>query len=420
MRTLFLLSTDNCAADTALRGVQTLRGKIQSGPELNSDPGSDPGSDPNVPMCAGVLYLCRQPGGFTREDSRPCRLSSTRPGFVATVGLRVGSAQQTVPFQGGIPLAPSGLAKRPLPDKPMEFDTGRGPAHSRRRHDEGPEVPLGPHVSARRHDARDRAHRPAANHPQRQARPAAGTRRTRRRTSPASLACPAPCTATWRSRSIRSSRKTSTSTSRTRSRSTRSAAPWASRAPSFDGKALTEVKDIFVLDAAGTTRIAFGKDGMLYVTTTGRQSEGSELPAESRLTRAARSFAFATMEASRRTTRSRERLAPSPRSIRSDTATSSDWPCIRAPVRCGSNENGPNGGDEINILKPGANYGWPLVSYGRTYPGPWQGERPGHAGFEPPIVYWMPSIAVSGMAFYTGDRFPEVEGRRLRRLAAHG
>ena len=45
--------------------------------------------------------------------------------LVATLGLTVGSAQQTVPFQGGIPVAPSGLAKRPLPDKPMEFDTAR-------------------------------------------------------------------------------------------------------------------------------------------------------------------------------------------------------------------------------------------------------------------------------------------------------
>jgi glucose/arabinose dehydrogenase len=75
------------------------------------------------------------------------------------------------------------------------------------------------------------------------------------------------------------------------------------------------------------------------------------------------------------------------------------------------NENGPNGGDEINILKPGANYGWPIVSYGRTYPGPWQsGDRATHEGFEPPVVYWMPAIAVSGMAFYTGDRFPKWKG----------
>ncbi len=74
------------------------------------------------------------------------------------------------------------------------------------------------------------------------------------------------------------------------------------------------------------------------------------------------------------------------------------------------NENGPNGGDEINILKPGRNYGWPIVSYGRTYQGPWQSAPPGHAGFEPPIVYWVPSIAVSGMAFYTGDKFPKWKG----------
>jgi glucose/arabinose dehydrogenase len=74
------------------------------------------------------------------------------------------------------------------------------------------------------------------------------------------------------------------------------------------------------------------------------------------------------------------------------------------------NENGPNGGDEINILRPGANYGWPVVSYGRQYQGPWQNEIPGHGGFEPPLVYWVPSIAVSGMTFYTGDRLPKWKG----------
>jgi glucose/arabinose dehydrogenase len=74
------------------------------------------------------------------------------------------------------------------------------------------------------------------------------------------------------------------------------------------------------------------------------------------------------------------------------------------------NENGPNGGDEINILKPGANYGWPLVSLGRTYPGPWQAKPFSREGFEDPIVYWMPAIAVSGMAFYTGDKLPNWRG----------
>ena len=69
-------------------------------------------------------------------------------------------------------------------------------------------------------------------------------------------------------------------------------------------------------------------------------------------------------------------------------------------------ENGPNGGDEINILKSGANYGWPLVSFGRQYTGPRVSERTHMDGMEGPVNIWIPSIAVSGMIFYTGDRFP--------------
>lgn len=75
-----------------------------------------------------------------------------------------------------------------------------------------------------------------------------------------------------------------------------------------------------------------------------------------------------------------------------------------------SNENGPNGGDEINLILPGRNYGWPLLSYGRTYQGPRQSEVPWREGFEQPVVFWVPSIALSGMTFYTGDRFPAWKG----------
>jgi glucose/arabinose dehydrogenase len=67
-------------------------------------------------------------------------------------------------------------------------------------------------------------------------------------------------------------------------------------------------------------------------------------------------------------------------------------------------ENGPNGGDELNVLKPGRNYGWPIVSYGRDYNGP--RFAPSASGFEEPVVFWVPSIAASGLTFYTGDRFP--------------
>jgi glucose/arabinose dehydrogenase len=73
-------------------------------------------------------------------------------------------------------------------------------------------------------------------------------------------------------------------------------------------------------------------------------------------------------------------------------------------------EHGPMGGDEINVLLPGRNYGWPLVSYGRTYAGARVSEIPWREGMEQPLVFWMPSIAVTGIAFYTGDRFPAWKG----------
>jgi len=75
-----------------------------------------------------------------------------------------------------------------------------------------------------------------------------------------------------------------------------------------------------------------------------------------------------------------------------------------------NNENGPNGGDEINIILPGRNYGWPLVSFGRDYPGPRISEHPTREGMESPLVAWLPQIAAAGMAVYTGDRFPKWKG----------
>jgi glucose/arabinose dehydrogenase len=171
----------------------------------------------------------------------------------------------------------------------------------------------------------------------------------------------------------------------------------------YDGKAVTEMKDIFVSDAAGTTRIAFGADGMLYATTTGNDPQDPNT------------------------------LGGKVLRLRDDGGIPSDNPFVgranhRPEVytlghrnalglalhpRTGEmwqNENGPNGGDEINILRAGRNYGWPLVSFGRTYQGPWQSGQFSRESFELPLVYWMPSIAVSGMTFYTGDRFPKWKG----------
>lgn len=73
-------------------------------------------------------------------------------------------------------------------------------------------------------------------------------------------------------------------------------------------------------------------------------------------------------------------------------------------------ENGPNGGDEINIIEAGADYGWPSVSYGRSYNGPWEAGSPTHAGHTLPQVIWIPSVAVAGLTFYTGDALAKWKG----------
>ncbi|MEE2791132.1 MAG: PQQ-dependent sugar dehydrogenase [Acidobacteriota bacterium] len=75
-----------------------------------------------------------------------------------------------------------------------------------------------------------------------------------------------------------------------------------------------------------------------------------------------------------------------------------------------NHENGPNGGDEINIILSGRNYGWPVVSFGRNYPGARIAEHPTREGMESPLVVWLPAIAVAGMAIYTGDQFPAWKG----------
>ncbi|MDZ7747799.1 MAG: PQQ-dependent sugar dehydrogenase [Halofilum sp. (in: g-proteobacteria)] len=72
-------------------------------------------------------------------------------------------------------------------------------------------------------------------------------------------------------------------------------------------------------------------------------------------------------------------------------------------------EHGPRGGDEVNIPEAGANFGWPKTTYGREYWGPEIGPDE-LAGTVQPIHYWVPSIAPSGMAFYTGERFPQWRG----------
>lgn len=76
-------------------------------------------------------------------------------------------------------------------------------------------------------------------------------------------------------------------------------------------------------------------------------------------------------------------------------------------------EHGPQGGDEINIIKKAANYGWPVVTYGIDYDGTSISTESEKPGLEKPIYYWLPSIAPSGMAFVTSDRYPDWKGHLL-------
>ena len=74
-------------------------------------------------------------------------------------------------------------------------------------------------------------------------------------------------------------------------------------------------------------------------------------------------------------------------------------------------EHGPQGGDELNLIRPGLNYGWPVVGYGVNYgSGTAIHEGTRRDGMESPVHFWVPSIATSGLLIYTGDKFPEWQG----------
>ena len=93
-----------------------------------------------------------------------------------------------------------------------------------------------------------------------------------------------------------------------------------------------------------------------------------------------------------------------------------------------AHEHGPQGGDEVNIVRGGVNYGWPEITYGREYSGAYIAPT-SKPGLEQPIIYWVPSIAPSGLAMYRSDAFPEwngnlfagaLAGQELRRMVVEG
>jgi glucose/arabinose dehydrogenase len=175
----------------------------------------------------------------------------------------------------------------------------------------------------------------------------------------------------------------------------------------WDGRALTEVRDLLVADGTScVSRMTFGPDGMLYVSTFGALGEAAQNP---------NSLAGKVLRLRDDGTVPSDNPFVGKSGYRPEIYTMGHRSTLGLAVHPGTGriwelEMGPNGGDEINILRPGGNYGWPLVSLGRTYPGPWQSKQFQREGFEDPVVFWMPSISTSGLAFYTGNRLPKWKG----------
>jgi glucose/arabinose dehydrogenase len=181
----------------------------------------------------------------------------------------------------------------------------------------------------------------------------------------------------------------------------------------FDGSRLADVEVIFSAEPRSSggahfgSRIVFDREGLMYVTSGERQEADN-----------AQSLSTHTGKVLRLTDEgkvppgnpfvNRPGAKPeiftyghrNPQGIARHPETGAIWAV----------EHGARGGDEINILKGGTNYGWPVITYGRSYAGFSIGEGTHKPGMAQPIKYWVPSIAPSGMAFYTGDKFPAWKG----------
>jgi aldose sugar dehydrogenase len=330
--------------------------------------------------------------------------------LAATAGSMVGFGQQKIPMTPiGIPVAPTGLANRPLPKLPMEFDTAEGMRIRVTAFATGLENPWTIAFLPGSQDAlvterpgRLRLIRNGKLDP----KPVAGGPTARNLGISGEPGAVHGYMDVVLHPNFASNKLVYICYTKPLDAKRQTTAIARSR---WDGNALVDTKDVFVgAEGNGTARIAFGRDGMLYVTTAAAGPGPVSQDGNAQGGKVLRLKDDGTVPP--------DNPFVGKAGYKPEVYTLGHRSSLGLAVHPGTgqmwlNENGPNGGDEINILKPGANYGWPIVSYGRTYPGPWQqNDRPGHVGFEPPIVVWIPSIAASGMAFYTGDKLPKWKG----------
>ena len=172
----------------------------------------------------------------------------------------------------------------------------------------------------------------------------------------------------------------------------------------FDGKALTDVRDIFNTHAPGSaSRIVFARDGTLYMSS-GNADEGPQSPPQDPNDYRGKVLRLRDDGSVPPDNPFVGRAGYKPEIFSMGHRTQLGMALHPETGELWAGEQGPNGGDEINVIKAGKNYGWPIVSYGRNYGGPRLGtSRP---EMEEPAVIWIPSIALSGLTFYTGDVFP--------------
>jgi len=181
----------------------------------------------------------------------------------------------------------------------------------------------------------------------------------------------------------------------------------------FDGKALVDVKEIFVaepwmaLSGGDASRLLFAPDGTLFMSSSHHRDEKGPQDPMNDAGKILRLNDDGTIPRDNPFV-GKAGYRPEIYSIGHRTVLGLAFHPTTGALW--ETENGPQGGDELNIIQAGKNYGWPLVTYGHDYDGTPLNERPLPAGMVLPMVFWVPSITTSGLTFYKGDKLAAWKG----------
>jgi glucose/arabinose dehydrogenase len=175
----------------------------------------------------------------------------------------------------------------------------------------------------------------------------------------------------------------------------------------FDGNALTNVEELYVApfatSSAWASRIAFGSDGIVFVTTPAPNADDTAQDLANPYGKVLRLRDDGSVPADNPFVGDPTALPEVYSFGHRDHHGLVVHPVVGAVLNA---EHGPNGGDEVNLIIGGRNYGWPTSTFGRNYDGTRMTGSPVGEGIEAPLIVWLPSVAPSGLEVYTGDRMP--------------